>query len=224
MKVKEIIDATIAAHGGLEKLKAVKSIVMESNSFEHLPDGTMQDEGPAKTYFDPNRIRSDWGIQSQKNSRLIFDGESVFTVADGAVKPVPPEDVASYVSFFKDSLFREPVWLLTTLSKDDTPVQYIGTEEVKGVPTFVLLVTQPSGKMLKVFISKKNHHIVQFNYDTEIGGMVENVVALLEDYRDVDGIQIPHYRATKNGEYRRVFITDVTLNAEIDEALLHPEK
>ena len=224
LKVKEIIDATIAAHGGLEKLKAVKSIVMESNSFEHLPDGTMQDEGPAKTYFDPNRIRSDWGIQSQKNSRLIFDGESVFTVADGAVKPVPPEDVASYVSFFKDSLFREPVWLLTTLSKDDTPVQYIGTEEVKGVPTFVLLVTQPSGKMLKVFISKKNHHIVQFNYDTEIGGMVENVVALLEDYRDVDGIQIPHYRATKNGEYRRVFITDVTLNAEIDEALLHPEK
>ena len=113
---------------------------------------------------------------------------------------------------------------MTTLAKDDTPVQYIGTEEVKGVPTFVLLVTQPSGKKLKVFISQKTHYVVQFSYDTEIGEGVADVVALLEDYRDVDGIKIPHYRATKNGEYRRVFITNVTLNAEIDEALFHPEK
>ena len=218
--VKEIIDAVVAAHGGLEKLAAVKSIVMESNSFEHLPDGTMQDEGPAKTYFDANRIHSDW----QTGGRLIFDGELVSMVADREVKPVPPEGAKSYVNFFKDSLFREPMWLLTTLSKGDIPVQYIGTEAVKGVPTFVLLVTQPSGKKLKIFISKKTHYVVQFNYDTEIGGALENVVALLEDYRDVDGIKIPHYRATKNGEYRRVFITDVTLNAEIDEALFHPEK
>ena len=223
--MKEIIKAVVAAHGGLEKLEAVKSVMMESESFEHLPDGTMQDEGPAKTYFDANRIHSDWGgIHEQTGGRLIFDGESVSMVADGEVKPVPPEGTQSYVNFFKDSLFREPVWLLTTLSKDNIPVEYIGTEEVKGVPASVLLVTQPSGKKLKVFISQKTHYIVQLSYDTEIGGVAENVVALLEDYRDVDGIKIPHYRATKNGEYRRVFITDVTLNAEIDEALFHPEK
>ena len=158
--VKEIINAAIAAHGGLEKLEAVKSIVMKSESFEHLPDGTMQDEGPSKTYFDANRIRSDWRIHAQKDNHLIFDGESVFMIAAGEVKPVPPEETKSYVNFFKDSLFREPMWLLTTLSKDDIPVQYIGTEEVKDVPTSVLLVTQPSGKKLKVFISEETHYIV----------------------------------------------------------------
>ena len=223
-KVNDIIDAAVAAHGGLEKLEAVKSIVMESQSFEHLPDGTMQDEGSAKTYFDANRIRSDWRMHDQGDSRLIFDGESVFTIADGEVKPVPPEKAASYVNFFKDSLFREPIWLLTTLSKNDVPVQYVGTEEVMGVPTSVLLVTQPSGKKLKIFISKENHHVVQFSYDVEIGRGVENVVAFLDDYRDVDGIQIPYYRTTKNGEHRRVLIDNVMLNTEIDEALFHPEK
>ena len=212
----------IAAHGGLEKLAAVKSIVMESESFEHLPDGTMQDEGPAKTYFDANRVRSDWGIYAQKDNHLIFDGESVFVIAAGEVKPVPPEETKSYVNFFKDSLFREPMWLLATLSKDDIPVQYIGTEDVKGEPTSVLLVTQPSGKKLKVFISEETHYVIQFSYDVEIGGKEENVVAFLDDYRDVDGIKIPHYRTTKNGEYRRVFITDITLNTEIDEALFRP--
>lgn len=220
--VKEIIDMAIAAHGGLEKLEAVKSIVMESESFEHFPDGTMQDEGPAKTYFDANRVRSDWGIHAQKDNHLIFDGESVFIIAAGEVKPVSPEETKSYVNFFKDGLFREPIWLLATLSKDDIPVQYIGTEDVKGEPTSVLLVTQPSGKKLKVFISEETHYVIQFSYDVEIGGGVENVVAFLDDYRDVDGIKIPHYRTTKNGEYRRVFITDITLNTEIDEALFRP--
>ena len=220
--VKEIIDMAIAAHGGLEKLEAVKSIMMESESFEHLPDGTMQDEGPAKTYFDANRVRSDWGIHAQKDNHLIFDGESVFIIAAGEVKPVPPDETKSYVDFFKDGLFREPIWLLATLSKNDIPVQYIGTEEVKGETTSVLLVTQPSGKQLKVFISEETHYVIQFSYDVEIGGGVENVVAFLDDYRDVDGIKIPHYRTTKNGEYRRVFITDITLNTEIDEALFRP--
>ena len=220
--VKEIINAAIAAHGGLEKLETVKSIVMESESFEHLPDGTMQDEGPAKTYFDANRVRSDWGIHAQKDNHLIFDGESVFMIAAGEVKPVPLEETESYINFFKDSLFREPMWLLATLSKNDVPVQYIGTEKVKGEPTSVLLVTQPSGKELKIFISKETHYVIQFSYDVEIGGEVGNVVAFLDDYRDVDGIKIPHYRTTKNGEFRRVFITDVTLNTEIDEALFRP--
>ena len=219
--VKEIINAAIAAHGGLEKLEAVKSIVMESESFEHLPDGTIQDEGPAITYFDANKFRSDWYLHNRKGS-LIFDGESVFTIAEGKVKPVPPEAVKSYVSFFKDSLFREPMRLLATLSKNDVPVQYIGTEKVQGERTSVLLVTQPSGKKLKVFISEETHYVIQFSYDVEIGGEAENVVAFLDDYRDVEGIKIPHYRTTKNGEYRRIFITDITLNAQINEALFHP--
>ena len=71
--------------------------------------------------------------------------------------------------------------------------------------------------------SEETHYVVQFSYDIEIGGGVKNVVAFLDDYRDVDGIKIPYYRATENGEYRRVFITDITLNAQIDEALFHPE-
>ena len=219
---KEIIHTAVAAHGGLEKLEAVKSIVMESQSFEHFPDGSMQDEGKSKTYFYANKFRSEWHNHNHKGG-MIFDGESVFTMTDGEVKLLSPGKGKSYVTFFKDSLFREPTWLLTKLMKDNFPAQYLGTEKVKGVPASVLLVTQPSGKALKVFISEETHYVVQFSYDIEIGGGgVENVVAFFDDYQDVDGIKIPHHRATKNGEYRQVLITDITLNAEIDEALFRP--
>ena len=219
--VSEIIDAAIAAHGGLERLQAVKNIVTESHSFEHFPDGDVQDEGRSKAYFYPDKFRSDWDIDGDVGS-LIFDGHSLFRVTDGDAKPVPPEEIASYLIFFRDSLFREPIWLLPALAKGDIPVQYAGTEEVKGIPTSVLLVTQPSGKKLKVFISKETHYVVQFSYEVGIGGGVENVVAFFEDYRDVDGVKVAHHRATKNGEYRQILITDIELNVEIDEALFRP--
>lgn len=220
--VTEIIDAAVAAHGGLEKLQAVKNIVTESHSFEHFPDGDVQDEGRSKAYFYPHKFRSDWDIDGDVGG-LIFDGNSLFQVTDRDAKPVPLGEVGSYLVFFKDSLFREPIWLLPALAKGDVPVQYAGTEEVKGIPTEVLLVTQPSGKKLKVFISKETHYVVQFSYEIGIGGG-ENVVAFFEDYRDIDGIKIAHHRATKGGEYRQILITDVELNAEIDEALFRPEQ
>ena len=221
--VREIIDAAIAAHGGLERLQAVKNIVTESHSFEHFPDGEVQDEGRSKAYFYPDKFRSDWDVDGDKGG-LIFDGNSLFRLTDGAVKPVPPEALASYLIFFKDSLFREPIWLLPMLSKGDIPVQFVGTEEVKGTPTSVLRVTQPSGKALKVFISKETHYIVQFSYEVGIGGGAETVTAFFEDYRDVDGVKVAHHRATKNGEYRQILITDIALNAEVDEALFRLEE
>ena len=219
--VKEIISAAIAAHGGLQRLQTVKNIVTESHSFEHFPDGDVQDEGRSKAYFYPDKFRSDWDIDGDKGG-LIFDGNSLFRVTDGDAKPVPAGEVASYLIFFKDSLFREPIWLLPALAKGGIPVQDAGTEEVKGMPTSVLLVTQPSGKKLKVFISKETHYIVQFSYEVGIGGGVENVVAFFEDYRDVDGVKVAHHRATKNGEYRQILITHIELNADIDEALFRP--
>lgn len=221
--VSEIIDAAIAAHGGLQRLQAVKNIVTESHSFEHFPDGDVQDEGRSKAYFYPDKFRSDWEIDGNVGG-LIFDGHSLFRVTDGDAKPVSPQEVASYLIFFRDSLFREPIWLLPALAKGDIPVQYAGAEEVKGIPTSVLRVTQPSGKKLKVFISKETHYVVQFSYEVGIGGGVENVVAFFEDYRDVDGVKVAHHRATKNGEYRQILITNIELNAEIEEALFRPRE
>ena len=219
--VKQIINTAIAAHGGLEKLQAVKNIVIESHSFEHFPDGDVQDEGRSKAYFYPDKFRSDWDVDGDRGG-LIFDGNSLFRLTDGEAKPVSSEEVVSYLIFFKDSLFREPIWLLPALTKGDISVQYIGAEEVKGISTSVLRVTQPSGKKLKVFISKETHYIVQFSYEVGIGEGVENVTAFFEDYRDVDGVKVAHHRATKNGEYRQILVTDIELNAEIDEALFRP--
>ncbi|MDE0084404.1 MAG: hypothetical protein OXU23_01730, partial [Candidatus Poribacteria bacterium] len=136
----------------------------------------------------------------------------------------PQERAKSFVDYFKDSIFREPIWLLTKLSQNDIPVQYLGTENVKGVPAFVLLVTQPSGKELKIFISKETRYVVQFKYSIDMGRETENAETVFEDYRDVDGIKIAYHRTTKSFEHRETLITDIKLNTEIDETLFSPKE
>ena len=128
----------------------------------------------------------------------------------------------SIISFYKDGLFREPIWLLSKLSQDAIPVKYLGTEEVGDDTASVLLLSQPSGKKLKVYISEKTHYIIQFVYGFEMEGKHKEITTSLDDYREVDGIMISHVRTTKNGEYRQIVITDISLNAEIDDALFNP--
>ena len=219
---KEIITATIAAHGGLEKLKTVKNIVMESHSFEYFPDGTVQDEGRNTSYFSQNKSRTDWDMNGRSDS-LIFNEGTLYQLTNGKAQPIPDDKADSIISFYKDGLFREPIWLLIKLSQDKIPVKLLGTEEVGDDTASVLLLPQPSGKKLKVYISEKTHYIIQFVYGFEIEGKDKKITSTLEDYREVDGIMISHLRTTKNGEYRQILITDISLNAELDDALFSPD-
>ncbi len=221
-KAKEVIAATIAAHGGLDKLESVKNIVMVSHSFEYFPDGTVQDEGRNRTYYYPNKARADWDLDGGSDS-LIFNEDAMYRIMNGKTQPVPEDKAESIISFYKDGLFREPIWLLSKLSQDAIPVKYLGTEEVGDDTAYVLLLPQPSGKKLKVYISEKTHYIIQLVYGFEMEGEDKKITATLDDYREVDGIMVSHLRTTKNGEYRQILITDISLNAEIDDALFNPD-
>ncbi len=218
-KVKEIVDAATAVHGGLEKLKAVKNIVIESQTFEYFSDGTVQDEGINKTYYYPDKFRSEWDRDS-----LIFDGETLFQMTDGMLNHIPEDKAISTIRFMKDSLFREPIWLLTNLSENDVPVKYVGTANIKEDTASVLLITMPSGKNVKVFFSNKTHYLVRYIYNYDMGNAQDAITVSLDDYRDVDGVKIAHHRTTKNGEHRQVLIKDIQLNADIDDALFLPNR
>ncbi len=222
-KAKEIIDAAVAAHGGLDKLAAVKNIAIETRSFEYHPDDIIDDEGTSKMYLFPNKFRGDWYANDQRFS-LIFNGNSVYEINDGKITQRPPEKAKSYANAYKNKDFRELIWPLTDLLKEDITIQYEGTEKVGGMSASVLLVTQSSDKMSKVFISEKTHYVVKLSYSGDLGGKPQDVIIYLDDYRDVNGIMVPHKRTTKTFEHRETLITDIKLNTEIDETLFSPKE
>ena len=219
-KAKEILAAAVAAHGGIEKLQAVKNIVVEGRATTNTPMGPMNLEGTSY-YVYPDRLREDIRMP-QGEMGYVFDGASAFAMTPMGVQPLPPEMAAS----FKDAVFRETIWLLTNLTQNDIPIQYAGTEEVMGKPAAIVLVTQPSGAMLRIFISEETHYVVKMGFRETAQGVTSNRETLMDDYRDVDGIKIP-YHIVQNVEgelFTESRVSSVLLNAELDESLFQEPK
>ena len=214
-KAKEILTAAVEAHGGLEKLQAVKNIVMELRASANSPAGPMQIEAKAY-YLYPDKFRQDLKLP-QGEMATVFDGTSGFALTPMGVQPIPPQLTNS----LKDTVFRETLWLLTNLSQNEISLQYAGTEDVAGKPASILLVPQPSGEMLKVFISEETHYVVKLAYRETAQGVTANREILMDDYRDVDGIKIAHH-TVQNMDGQLISesnVTGITLNAELDETL-----
>ena len=214
-KAKEILAAAVEAHGGLEKLQAVKNIVMEGRTSANSPAGPMQIEATSY-YVYPDKFRQDVK-HPQGEMAYVFDGTSGFALTPMGVQPIPPQIAVT----FKDAVFRETLWLLTNLSQNDIPIQYAGTEEVGGKSASILIIPQPSGAMLKLFVNEDTHYVVKLAYPDSSQGVTVNRETFMEDYRDVDGVKVP-YHVVQNVEgqpFSDSKITSITLNAELDESL-----
>lgn len=219
-KAKKILDAAVQAHGGIEKLQAVKNMVLKARATANSPMEPMNIEGTSY-YVYPDKFRQDIKMPQGEMS-VVFDGAAAFALTPMGAQPMPPDMAAT----FKDGIFRETIWLLTNLTQNDIPIQYAGTEEVKGKPASVVLVTQPSAEILKLFISEETHYVMKMGFRETEQGITANKETFLDDYRDVDGIKIP-YHIVQNVEgelFTENRISSVTLNAELDESLFQEPK
>ena len=218
-KAKEILAAAVEKHGGIERLQAVKNIVVKGKIAANTPNGPMQIEGTFSFLY-PDKFRQDMNIPEVGAMSQIFDGESAFMKGQMGVQPLPPEMVNTY----RDSVFRETIWLLTNLTLNDVPMQYAGTEEVNGdmaEVAAVLLVTQPSGELLRIFIGEETHYVVKMSFRETSQGVTANRETVFDDYRDVDGIHISHHIVQKvDGElFAEIWVSDVMLNADVDASV-----
>ena len=223
-KAKEILAAAVDAHGGLEKLQAVKNIVIETRATANSPTrGQMQIE-TTSYYLYPDKFRQDFKISPGGQMGYVFDGVSAFgyvfdDVSGMNIQPLPP----GRANAFKDTVFREPLWLLTNLSENEIPIQYGGTGEVDGKPADILLVPQPTTRILQLFVSQETHSIVKLIHrETTPEGVTADRETFMDDYRDVEGIKVAHHIVQKIEDQvlSDSRVTQVILNAEeIDESL-----
>ena len=219
-KAKEVIAMAVDTYGGLEKLQAVKNIVIEARSVLNSPMGQMDLDVKGYQVY-PDKLRQDTRAP-QGEIIYAFDGTSGFAMTPMGPQPLPPEMIAS----MKDGIFREPIWLLASLMQDDSSIQYAGTEEVMGESAAIVLVPQPSGEILRVFISEETHYIVKMGFRETEQGVVVNKETFLSDYRDVDGVKMPHHiQQNVEGElFTETRLSSVMLNAELDDSLFQEPK
>ena len=216
-KAKMILADVIEAHGGLEKLQSVRSLVVQGQYTRNTPGGMMQVE-IKRYHMLPYKIRLDITVQAMgMQMSQVFDGESAWMAMPQGVQPLPGSEVEE----FKKGALRDTINLLANLSGADISAQYLGTEDVNGKSADVIRVTVSDADALKLFIDQETKYIVKKSYQS-LGqeGPVETE-EFIDDYRDVSGVKIGfHTVVHQNGEpFLEGTLNEAMINAEVDESL-----
>lgn len=218
VKTEEIIAAAVDAYGGLEKLQAVKNIAIVARATANSPTmGEMQIETTSYSVY-PDKFRQDFKTPQGDQMGYVFDGVSAFEyvfdeVSGMTIQPLPPERANA----FKDTVFREPLWLLRNLSENEIPIQHGGIGKVDGEPVDILLVPQPTTRILQLFVSQETRYIVKLIHrETTPEGVTADRETFMDDFRDVEGIKVAHQIVQKiEGQVlSESQVTKVILNAE----------
>lgn len=215
-KARAILNTCVEAHGGLNKLAAVENFVLESNNTLNTPGGPMELQ-VGTTLLYPDKFRQDVNTP-QGTITMIYDGEAAYATSVMGTQPLPPEITTA----IKDVLFRDPIHLLVHLTQSESAqLQFAGSEEVDGIPASILVTEQPSGEMLKIYISDETNYIVKLVYRETEQGLTLNKENFYYDFREIDGLMIPHsYVQNIDGNpYIDSRSTSVKLNSDLDESM-----
>jgi len=213
-KAAALLDKAIAAKGGLEKLRALKTIVATQTVTSDTSTGVTSFYTTNYIQY-PDHLRIETKVGGSANVQA-FDGEQVWVRDQRGVRD-QPEVVARQV---RTSLRRDVVALLLAAKS--------GTLTPRILPD----VKNDAGRFDQVFeLSALDLNPVLLYIDPE-SGLIDKLAfvddapsrPLVEerfaDYRMVDGIQIPFQGSRKIGTQsvaRRT--TDVKLNTPIDPTL-----
>ncbi len=209
-KAAAMIDKVIAAKGGLEKLRGLKSIVARQTQASRRPDGESTVE--TTNYIEyPNHLRVETEGQVQ-----AFDGTRVW-MKDKRGLHDAPEMFAREMSA---GLRRDMVALLLA-AKDGTLAARLlpDVKEAEGRISHALELSATDLNPIVLYVDPESSLILKRLYTADAPGrpVVEEE---FYDYRAVDGIQFAFRAMQRVGSVsveRRV--TDVKLNSNIDPSL-----
>ncbi len=215
--VDEIIAKHLEAIGGLDHIKAIKSMRMTGK----MVMGSMGIEGTVtRTIKRPNNIRMDIGFQGQ-NMVSAYDGKTAWQIVPfmGDPKPHPmPEDQAKQM--IREADFDGP---LVDYKEKGHKVEFVGKAEVEGTEALKLKVTLKDGDVFYAFLDPEYYVelkrvTTQKNRQT---GMDVEVQTFFSDYKEVAGVMIPHalrIKGTGPGEVNFT-VEKVEVNVDLDDAL-----
>jgi len=181
----ELINKNIQAHGGLEKLKAIKSVKMT---------GKMSMEGGLEAPFAfqkkrPDKIRIEFTIQGLTGIQA-YDGATAWQLMPfmGSKDPqkMPEDDRKDII---EQADFDGP--LVDYKAKGNT-VEYVGKEDVEGTETHKLKLTLKNGDVRYLFLDPETGLEMKATAMIKREGVEASVDSFFGDYKEVNGVVFPY--------------------------------
>jgi outer membrane lipoprotein-sorting protein len=213
--VDDIIDANLKSKGGLEMIKATKTVrmtgtVLARNMSGQSVKGTM--EMVAKR---PNLMRRDATVGGQRIVNA-FDGTSLWM----AMGTMPPQELpgpqAAYAR--QDAEFDS---VFVDYKERGNKIELVGTETVDGKPAYHLKVTKKGGQPRDFYLDTETglEKKISVSVQTPDGAALTQVTEFL-DYRNVDGRLVPFTtRQLQNGNLTAtITLEKVEFNVPVEDS------
>jgi zinc protease len=218
-----LVDTAIAALGGLEKLRAVKTLQAVARSTFNSPQGPVTME--TTTYLEyPNRLRVEARLPIGQVVQVFAGGDDVWVKDPNKGIVVPPEQVRTD---FRNSVQRD---VLTLLLRAQAGQLTMALEEPGSGPdasrtVYGLRLSAPDLEPVTLSIDVGTGLVVKESYPMPGGaGTAEESFS---DYRDVGGVKIAHRASLRRAGLLVLTrsVTSVRVNAPIDPSLfVRPDK
>jgi hypothetical protein len=212
-----LLNKVIAAKGGLEHLRGIKSITATTQATNLGPNaqaGTLE----TLTYLVyPNRVRVE--SKNDREAQLqIYDGVHAWVKDASGIHDVPEPMVRN----LEGNLRRDTITALIAAANGQVHTRLLlDSKDEAGALRYAIEFSGPNLDPMVLYIDPTTHLVVGQTYVTGKGAGGPVVEELFSDYRPIDGVQIAFTtRVRVRGELvleRRV--TSLKINSPIDPAL-----
>lgn len=213
LTVDEVIAKNIDARGGLEKMKAVKTVKMTAKIMNHGMEvpGTMELKRP-------NMIRMEFTIQGQ-NIVQAFDGENGWMIMPLMGVKDPQKMTEDDVKEVKEQAdFDGP---LVDYKEKGNTVELMGKEDVEGTSAYKIKVTLKSGDVRYIFVDADSFLELKTTAMIKREGNEMQIDSYSGDYKEVNGLMLPFSIETKMKDQTisQITVDNVEMGVDLDDAM-----
>ncbi len=211
---EELVKKNIEARGGIEKIRSVRSLRMTGMM-------SLGNEAAAPTVLEfqrPSKVRWEFTVDGQ-TAVQAYDGKAAWVLLPFTGDTEPHEMSAEDRKGI--ALQADIDGPLVDAEKKGNRITLVGREKPDGRDAWKLKITTSDGDERFVFLDAKTY--LQFMTVTEraVEGRKMEVVNRIGDYREVDGVKLPHsFEAGAEGvpESQVLHFDKIEVNVPIDDA------
>ena len=210
----EIINKHIEASGGMEKLKSMQTV---------KATGKMTGPGGMEAPFvmikkRPDKLRIEFIVQGMTGI-TAYDGKSAWALMPFMGSKDPQKMTEDQTKdIMEEADFDGP---LVEYKQKENSVEYNGKEDVEGTECHKMKLTLKDGRVRYLYFDPESYLLVKTTSVIKREGVEASVDTYFGDYKEVNGMMVPHSieNKAKEGPSQQFTTEKYEWNASVDDSI-----